>query len=338
MEKPVRIVANDKIRNFNDKVKKGLEHALNFMLGTDDANKVTLGAFDPFLMPIEAYISAYKKKSILIKIFSHKAYEGEVYWFFEMKTAVMLGGMLRMLPDAALKEKVDKGDFDATDQDAFGEVGNQLSGILDRAFRTLTQKDIHLKMDFNKKVYPDEAIRVESFVNNEEYVVLLCNITLPRQEAQKLTLLLPRSLYEVLLNLEIQLDGITPKSLLVYSWNKERVEQLQTSLNSRYTKVVPVDTADEVLVKLDTPGLVGIGIDLKSVTIPIAHQDMILFKRMLANRAFTRMPFFLTWDGATDAGVKELFKLGLSGATKNNFQTEFPRWAQSFTKDPSKKS
>lgn len=337
MEKPVRIVANDKMRTFNDKVRNGLEHALNFMLGTDDATKVTISPVEPFLMPIEAYISAYKKKSILIKLYSAKAYEGELYWFFEMRTAVLLGGMLRMLPEAALKEKVDKGDFDATDQDAFGEVGNQLSGILDRAFRTLTQKDIHLKMDFNKKVYPDEAIRVESFVNREEYVVLLCNVTIPKQGTQKLTLLLPRSLYEVLLNLEIQLEGITPKTLLVHSWDPARVEQLQASLNSRYTKVIPVERPEDVLTKLDTPNLVGIGLDLKPLAFPLAHQDSILFKRMLANRAFTRMPFFLSWDGAKDDGVRELFKLGLSGATKNPMMAEFPRWAHSFTKDPSKK-
>lgn len=337
MEKPVRIVANEKIRTFNDKVRNGLEHALNFMLGTEEGNKVTISPFDAFLMPIEAYISAYKKKSILIKLHSSKAFDGELYWFFEMKTAVVLGGMLRMLPEAALKEKVDKEEFDATDQDAFGEVGNQLSGILDRAFRALTQKDIHLKMDFNKKVYPDEAIRVESFINKEEYVVLLATVTIPKQGSQKLTLLLPRSLYEVLLNLEIQLDGITPKSVLVYSWDPARVERLQAEMNSRYTKVIPVENVDDVLTKLDTPGLVGVGLDVKPLSFPLAHQDSILFKRMLANRTFIRMPFFLTWDGANDAGVRELFKLGLSGATKNPLLTEFPRWSHAFTKDPSKK-
>ena len=145
-------------------------------------------------MPIESYIAAYKKKSILVKIFVEKAYVGEVYWFFEFQSAVVLGGMLRMLPAPALAEKVAKGEFDATDQDAFGEVGNQLSGILDRAFRTLTRKNIHLRMDFNKKVYPDETIKLETFLNREEYVVLLSEVNIPSQCKQKLTLLLPRSL------------------------------------------------------------------------------------------------------------------------------------------------
>ncbi|MGZ3686009.1 MAG: hypothetical protein ACXVCI_19295 [Bdellovibrionota bacterium] len=102
MEKPVRIVSNEKIRTFNEKVRNGLEHALNFMLGTEGAARIQFGPFDPFLMPIETYISAYRKKSILVKIAADKAFKGELYWFFEMKSAVVLGGMLRALPAPAL--------------------------------------------------------------------------------------------------------------------------------------------------------------------------------------------------------------------------------------------
>jgi hypothetical protein len=336
MEKPVRIVGNEKIRSFNEKVRNGLEHALNFMLGSEEPNKITIGGFEPFLMPIETYIAAYKKKSILVKLHSQKAYEGELYWFFEMKTAVVLGGMLRLLPPSSLQEKVQEGTFDATDQDAFGEVGNQLSGILDRAFRTLTSKDIHLKMDFNKKVYPDEAIKVESFLNKEEYVVLLCSITIPSQGSQKLTLLLPHRLYEVLLNLEIQLEGITPKIVLVHSWDPERIEKIQMQMNSRYTKVVPVEKVDDILSRLDTPNLAAVGLDLKSLSFPLALQESILLKRFLANRNFTRLPYFLSWGNPSEASVAELAKMGLAGATKAPLVEQFPKWAHAFTKDPSK--
>jgi hypothetical protein len=335
MEKPVRIVSNEKIRTFNEKVRNGLEHALNFMLGTDEAAKITIGTFDAFLMPVEAYIGAYKKKSILIKIFAGNAFQGELYWFFEIKTAVVLGGMLRMLPAPALAEKVAKGDFDATDQDAFGEVGNQLSGILDRAFRTLTNKNIHLKMDFNKKVYPDESIKLETFLNTEEYVVLLSEVNMPVHGKQKITLLLPRSLYEVLLNIEIQLEGITPKMLLVNSWNSDRIEALQSRLNSRYTKVIPVAKPEEVLEKLDTPNIAGIALDLRALTFPLPHAEAILFKRLAANRAFMRMPLFLSWENPSAEGLVELRKMGFGGATVESLVKAFPNWAQIHTQDPS---
>lgn len=336
MEKPVRIIENEKIRTFNDKVRNGLEHALNFMLGTEEGGKIQISHFDPFLMPIEAYIQAYKKQAVLIKIFSDHAYKGELYWFFELKTAIILGSLMRMLPLNSLEEKLANLNFDATDQDAFGEVGNQLCGILDRAFRTLTKKDIHLRMDFNKKVYPDESISLSTFLNSEEYVVLLCTVTVPKHGGQKLTLLLPRSLYEVMLNLEIKLQGIEPKQVLIHTWNEERSEKVQAAMNSRYTKVVSAAEPDDIFIKLDQPGLVAVGIDLGELTFPLGMQDSIYLKRLASNRALQKIPYFLTWKNPTEAGVKELEKLGLKGATTGDFEANFARWAHAFTGDASK--
>ncbi len=337
MEKPVRITGNDKIRTFNEKVRNGIEHALNFMLGPESTAKIQVTPFEPFLMPIEAYINSYKKKSVLIKLLAENAFTGELYWFFEMKTALVLGGLLRMLAPASLVEKVNQGTFDASDQDAFGEVGNQLSGILDRAFRTLTNKNIHLRMDFDKKVYPDEKIKVESFLNREEYVVLLCSITIPNFGTEKLTLLLPRTLYEVLLNLEIELEGIQPKSILVYSWDPARSEKLQADMNSRYTKVISVDKPDELLNKLEVPNLTAIALDFKVLSFPLAHQYQILLKRFLANRSFMRIPLFLSWENNSAEGVAELQKMGFTGATTASLLTDFPKWAAAFTMDTSRK-
>lgn len=157
LEKPTRITGNEKMRTFNERVRNGLEHALNFMLAAESTSKFTVTAFEPFLMPIESYINSYKKKSVLVKLYAEKAYEGELYWFFEIKSAIVLGGMMRMMTPSSLQERVTAAIFDETDQDAFGEVGNQLSGILDRAFRTLTNKNIHLKMDFKRRCIPTRA-------------------------------------------------------------------------------------------------------------------------------------------------------------------------------------
>ncbi len=93
-EKPVRIIENDKIRGFNDKVQHGIEHALNFMLAAATENINTqISYFDPFLMPIDAYLSAYKKRSIMIKIHVENAYKGELFLFFELRTVIILGNL-----------------------------------------------------------------------------------------------------------------------------------------------------------------------------------------------------------------------------------------------------
>jgi hypothetical protein len=331
MEKPVRIVENEKIHNFNEKVRSGLEHALNFMMGGSGNPPVQISFFEPFLMPIEAYIQAYKKQSVLIKIHSDHDFQGELYWFFEMKTAILLGAMLRMVPTSSLEEKLAKGEFDALDQDSFGEVGNQLCGILDRAFRTLTQKNIHLKMDFNKVIYPSSSIGPASFVNREEYVVLLSTVTIPNHGGQKLTLLLPRSLYEVMLNLEISLAGITPKKVVVHSWSGQVLEKTQLDLNSRRTVVVPSEKPEDIFTLADQSGVAAVGIDLKRLNFPLKHQDTIFLKRLAANKNITRLPYFLTWEKATEDEVKEVAKLGLHGASVGPFAENFARWAQAFT-------
>jgi chemotaxis protein CheY-P-specific phosphatase CheC len=337
MEKPVRIQGNEKIRSFNEKVRHGIEHALNFMLASDEGAKFSIGAFEPFLMPIEAYLEAYKKKSVMIKIFADKAYKGELYWFFEIKTAVVLGSLLRMLPASSLNERLDRMEFDEMDQDAFGEVGNQLCGILDRAFRALTTKNIHLRMDFKKKVYPDETIQIGSFQNKEEYVVLLCSITHAQFGTQKITLLLPRSLYEVLLNLELDLDGITPKLVLLYSWNEEQLEALQTELNTRYTKIIPLRSADEVITKCEMPGVVAAGVNMKSLGFPLTHNDTIFIKRLAGHRGLSKVPFFFSWENSKQPEVDELRDMGLTGATPAAMAQHFSRWVKAFTQDPAKK-
>ncbi|MGZ3693034.1 MAG: hypothetical protein ACXWQO_02285 [Bdellovibrionota bacterium] len=330
MEKPVRINASEKIRGFNEKVRNGLEHALNFMLAAEEGSKINIGAFEPFLMPVEAYISAYKKKSILIKIHAEKDYSGELYWFFELRTAIVLGALMRMMAPGAFAEKLKAEIFDVTDQDAFGEVGNQLCGILDRAFRTLGSKNIHLRMDFDKKVYPDESIHLSSFKNKEEYVVLLCPITMPHHGTQKLTLLLPRSLYETMLNMEIDLDGIQPKLLLLHSQDKALVQKLQMELSSRYVKVLVCDSPDQILDKIETPGVAAVGIDLKEMKVPFAHQDLIFLKRLAANKTLMRMPYYLSWKGADPKSIQEAVKLGLVGANPRPFPEYFSSWAASF--------
>jgi hypothetical protein len=336
MEKPIKIVENEKIRTFNDKVRKGLEHALNFMLQLEES-KLQISYVEPFLMPISAYLSAYRKQSVMIRLFSDKDFQGELYWFFELKSAIILGCLMRMMPLSSVEEKLMKGDFDATDQDAFGEVGNQLVGILDRAFRALSKKNMHLRMDFNKKVYPHESIQESSFVNKEEYVVLLCSITIPKHGSQKVTLLLPRTLYEIMLNLEIHLEGINPKILLVYTPDEERAERLQSQMNSRYVKVLPVSSPDDILTKLDTSGLVGVGMELKRPNFPLGHQDNILLKRFASNQRLLRLPFYLTWDQATKEEAAQVEKIGLPKVQTQGFEAGFPLWSLSITQDPSKK-
>jgi len=331
-QKPVRIIANEKTIAFSQKISKGIENALNFILDPDD--NISIKPFEPFLMPIDAYIKAYKKKSILIKLHAEQAFSGELYWFFEMRTAIALGGQMRLIPGPAVEEKLQTELFDAKDQDSFGEVGNQLCGILDRIFREMTVKKIHLRMDFDKKVYPDESINNAHFVDIEEYVVLLGNIKLPKYGEQKLTLLLPRSLYETMLGIEIELEGISPKIVAFSSWDKDLCEELSKNLNTRQSKFIIANSEDEIFNLLETPGLCCVGMDLKAIEFPLTMKDSIFMKRIAANRHLQKHPLFLSYENSNEENIKALTNLGIKGATTLKAKTDFFAWAlQNVTKD-----
>ena len=330
MLKPIRVSGTEKSRIFNDKLKNGLEHAINFILGTNGMEKVLISEFDLFLMPIETYLKAYKKKSILLKIFAENAFTGELYWFFELRTAITLGSLMRMMQESNIQDRLKTDVFDEMDQDSFGEIGNQLCGILDRAFRNLTSKNIHLKMDFKKSVFPNDSIQSSMFLQEEEYVVFLAGIRIPKFTDQKLTLLLPRSLYERLLNIELSLEGIAPKHLLVYSTDPARIANLEMKLTSRQVKVKSVDALDEILNNIDKYAVSAIGLEIKRPIFPLPHADTILFKRLAANPRFSRIPYFLTWPGIREEEIATLARLGLK-AVKGDFLMEFPLWSQAFT-------
>jgi hypothetical protein len=92
-----------------------------------------------------------------------------------------------------------------------------------------------------------------------------------------------------------------------------------------------VETPEDILNKVDNPGICAVGIDLAGMNFPLTMQDSIYLKRLASNRALMKLPYFLTWAQPTEAGLKEIEKLGLKGATTGQFLANFPAWAQVFT-------
>jgi hypothetical protein len=136
-----------------------------------------------------------------------------------------------------------------------------------------------------------------------------------------------------MLNLEVSLVGITPKKVVVHSWNEASLEKAQTDLNSRYVQAVPSEKADDVLTLVDQPNVAAIGINLKRPTFPLQHQDTIFLKRLASNKLITRLPYLLTWDNATEDEVKEVAKLGLNATVGGAFDENFARWVKAFTQE-----
>lgn len=336
MEQRAKIVVNEKFTKFCEDIRAGLEVALNFMLGTG-SSKVNISKFDAYMMPMETFLAEYQKKAVIVRLYVANDYVGEIYWFFEMKSAIIFGSLMRMIPLGAVNDKIRRDVFDTTDHDAFGEVGNQLCGILDRAFRQMTGKNVHLRMDFKKSIYPSESVTLDHFIHKEEYVTLIANMNMPQEYGmQEMTLLLPRSLVQVMLNIEVELESFKAKKVLLYHWNPNLREKIQTEMNSRYTKVVPVEAPEEIFAKLDLENIFGIGIGLRKLRFPLPHDDTIFLRRLAGKLQLSHTPYFLGWENPSDEGLRELAKVGLTQATKANLAVDFIRWADAITMDPSR--
>lgn len=327
---PVKILATDRAKNFGAKIAEGLEKAMNFITGQTD---IKVGPFDAFLMPIETYLSVYKKKSVMLKFYVEKAFEGECYWFFEFKTAVALGAFIRLQTESAIAEKIKQENLEKEDHDSFGEVGNQLCGVLDREFRLLTMKKLHLRLDFGKKVYPDEDVRPEHFKTDQEYVVLLSSMTMPKVGAQKLTLLIPRQLYEVMLSMELELDGITPKITILYSPDSDFCADAQLKLNNRHGKVLVAKEPEEILAMCKKQGVVGAAVELPAMAVPFGHKETIFLKRFAANDTLmNKLPCILSMAEAGPAHIQKLHELGIKVATQESIRTRFLEWSKPLLK------
>jgi hypothetical protein len=323
MIQPAKIVVNEKIRGFFTLLGLKIEESLQFIT----SEKVSLSPFDAFLMPRDTYLHAYKKKSVLIKIHAEKLNPCQLYLFFELQTALATGALMRMMPTPAIMERLKAESLDQVDQDSFGEVGNQLCGILDRVFRNYSGKDLHLRMDFDKKIYPDESIKPETFSNKEEYVVLVSTITIPNYTAQKVTLLMPQSYFELLNSQPTRLENINQAPLLLYTHDQDFAAQMSKQINGRYARLLVAPAPDDILHMSKEPALKGIAVHLGPIKFPLDHETTIFLKRFAHHDMFNRVPLIFTFENADPAGIAELTNLGIKNVGPNNVRKIFYTWA-----------
>jgi ActR/RegA family two-component response regulator len=69
--------------------------------------------------------------------------EGECYLFFDLKDAILLAGILVMLPGTEIQARISKETFGDEENDAFGEIANIISGALSTSFEENYRGDLH---------------------------------------------------------------------------------------------------------------------------------------------------------------------------------------------------
>ena len=83
------------------------------------------------------------KKTVLTRLSVSGDQSGDCFFFSELKDAILLAGILVMLPSNELEERMAKEVFGDEENDAFGEIANIITGSLSNTFEEEYKGELH---------------------------------------------------------------------------------------------------------------------------------------------------------------------------------------------------
>lgn len=144
----------------------------------------------------EDYFTETIGKRVLTRIAVDGDQSGEMYLLAPVQDVIRLGGTLVMLPPSELEARVRKGEFGEEENDAFGEIANIVTGIINSLFKENYPKKFHfvktvLELLSTGQLDPAAA---EPF---PPQAFLLCSFTMQfgEQSLGNLDFLLPATLF-----------------------------------------------------------------------------------------------------------------------------------------------
>ena len=323
MLKPVRVLPSE---SGDDSLKRSagdLAGTLSFILM---GHHVEMTPFEAFCMPVATYLHSYKRKSVLLNIEIESDPTRKIYAFFEFNSAIIYGAIMRQLQEGLIQSKLGAGDFSGPIREAFNEIGNQFTGSLDRIVRSNTHAKAHLVLDFKKQVYPDEQIAPEHFIDNEEYVVWLSDMTIEGYPKQKLTIMFPQSFFEEMIGQRLKLQGINQRKVMLYSWDKEFAKRIAEKVYSRHFVAQLVDNYTDMVHLGKETGVALVCIDLDRVTSPIPHDIKIFAKRMQNAKIPDSVPIWVSTVNPSQDIKLELEREGLRGVNVRDAKKDLLGW------------
>ena len=126
---------------------------------------------------------------------TREEYPGQFYMIFSLRDAILLSGLLLGIPLQRISEKRKLAIMEADDVDAFGEIMNQVIGSFNSVFKASLPEKIHLKLNVPKKFVPGiDEMSDEEPIPADEYVLFRSQLTMDGVEMDRLDLLMPLSL------------------------------------------------------------------------------------------------------------------------------------------------
>jgi chemotaxis protein CheY-P-specific phosphatase CheC len=137
-------------------------------------------------------------KQIMTRMDIRGGGQGEAYLFVDVKSAVLLGGALIMLPEEELEETVRNEDFGDDARDAYGEVTNIIAGVYTSAFEERYNGKLGFVKTAMEPVTPVKIVsETDDVFVNQAYYLTAGTMEYNGRDLGRLQLLIPARVLEL---------------------------------------------------------------------------------------------------------------------------------------------
>ena len=325
---PIRITPTKQNQELSQRLATELENILQLILM---GNSITLAPFEAFSMPIATYLRVYKKKSVIVNIDIENKPNDKIYMFFEFNSAIVLGSYLRQQSESVIKSKIESQEFLNITADAFDEISNQFTGALDRSIRHLSSTNLHLVMNFEKNLFPDDKISEEFFISKKEYIVWLSTLTLEPYTKEKLTILIPQPIFENVVGQRITYVDLIPEHVALYSPSSNFAKMVKGKIESRYCEVDIIASLEDIIRSAEQMKHSILAIDFGVVAMPLPPRIDIFFQHFIKTGAQNSKRTWIYIQGADLNPRTALTAIGLTemaGVTIADSREDLAPWLQ----------
>ncbi len=203
-------------------------------------------------IPKAEYIRSKMVPCAFSQISIDQDYSGKMYLIFSKKYAIIMSGLLVMIDERVIKEKIHSLTLDDGDRDAFGEIMNQLIGSIMTALQQTLPKKIHL----NRDTVEDFDNRDEKFQSGElfpfdAFFMVTSTIKTGTFDEDVMELLMPVEVAAQLADISPdEISGRSQKLPILYFYENENqlklvkpsLEELGLFLTPYFYKETKIDT------------------------------------------------------------------------------------------------
>ena len=164
-------------------------------VGTLIGEQLETGAIDGKILSNQDFCQQLPGQVVLTRMTASGDRSGEALLVVGVKSAIILGGKLIMLPTEELASRITSANFDGELADAFEEIGNIITGSINAVFQETSSSKLHfIKEQVQLEKVPSGPPPALPAISAPHYYQVTAPITIAGEDLGTLWLLIPPTL------------------------------------------------------------------------------------------------------------------------------------------------